>query len=166
MNYLKGILIGVYVVLIAMLMCMSKCSGADAREEAIGRARTIGQDGNLKITLLWDFPGDIDLHVLQPNGREIYYDKPQDIISKGYLDVDNQRGGHGSAENIYWQVPPSGHYKVGLVFYKKSLSARNGGPCTVVVKRKINGEEKIDTYTINMTVENRLNVISVTDVDI
>ena len=42
-------------------------------DEDVSQAMTVGESGQLKITLLWDFPGDIDLHVEQPNGREIYY---------------------------------------------------------------------------------------------
>ena len=163
MNYLRVILASVYVVLIALLLlCLSDCGGSyAAREDAVERARTIGQDGRLKITLLWDFPGDIDLHVLQPNGTEIYFDKPRDIRTKGFLDVDNRRGGLGSAENVYWQEPPQGQYRVGLVFYKKHYTAPQGGPCTVVIKRVVNGQEKVDTYTVNMTEENMRNVIEV-----
>ena len=36
--------------------------------QAVREARNTGQTGDLKVTLLWDFYGDIDLHVMQPNG--------------------------------------------------------------------------------------------------
>lgn len=123
----------------------------------------IGGDGNLKITLLWNFHGDIDLHVLQPNQREIFYRNKKDRRTGGKLDVDNTAGGRGAAENIYWSNPPSGCYKVSLVYYRKDSHSPNGGPCTVVVKRLVNGTEKIDKYTVNMNIENKNHGIFVTE---
>ena len=79
--------------------------------------------------------GDIDLHVKQPNGREIYYNDNRDANTGGYLDVDNMEGGNGSAENIYWENPPKGNYTVSLVYYQPSRSTNivGSGECTVVV---------------------------------
>ena len=79
--------------------------------------------GDLKITLLWDFEGDIDLHVIEPNGNEIFWDNKVDRSTGGTLDVDNRRGGHASAENIYWEQPPKGQYKVYLHYFDKSSSS-------------------------------------------
>lgn len=41
-------------------------------------------------TLTWSGPGDVDLHVLEPSGRHVYYNAKQG--SAGYLDVDNTTG--------------------------------------------------------------------------
>ena len=84
--------------------------------DAIEQAQEIGGSGALKITLLWDFVGDIDLHVYEPNGFHIYYkgDHKKDLETGGELDQDNIPGGPGSAENIFWTNPPSGKYIVNI----------------------------------------------------
>lgn len=53
--------------------------------QAVREARNTGQTGNLKVTLLWDFYGDIDLHVMQPNGIVINFSNPQDAATGGEL---------------------------------------------------------------------------------
>lgn len=117
--------------------------------EAVKQAETIGSSGALKITLLWNFHADIDLHVKQPNGREIYYEAKSDTSTGGYLDVDNREGGDGAAENIFWNDPPKGKYLVGLNYYDKALSGRTeAGTCTIVVFQ--DGREPV-AYNVDMS---------------
>ncbi len=101
----------------------------------VGRARRVGNIGTLKVTLLWDFPGDIDLHVLQPTGNKISYSNPRDYATGGYLDVDNRRGSSGAAENIFWANAPKGEYRVSINYYGVSNSSGHAGSgiCTIVV---------------------------------
>lgn len=98
-------------------------------------AERTGMSGDLKITLLWDFPGDIDLHVMQPNGKEIYFKEKIDASTGGTLDIDNVDGGPGSAENVAWSNPPSGEYKVSLHYYQPSFHSNitGQGVCSVVI---------------------------------
>ena len=116
-------------------------------DEDVSQAMTVGESGQLKITLLWDFPGDIDLHVEQPNGREIYYKRSRDYRTGGYLDVDNRVGGSNSAENIYWSSPIPGNYKVFLKYYSASTASNvaESGVCRVVVF-----QEGVQTRTFNV----------------
>ena len=66
--------------------------------------------GELQFTLTWNTEGDIDLHVIEPSGNEIYYANSLSD-SGGQLDVDNTWG-YGP-ENIYWDsTPPAGTYSV------------------------------------------------------
>lgn len=167
---LTGYLVGAYILLIALLM-LSNCHGCsnDATDNAPPRetvddrtaeeaAQEIGQDGDIKVTMLWDFPGDVDLHVTQPNGRELWYSNMRDRSTGGELDVDDREGGRGSAENIYWRNPPAGTYKVDVVMYSISDSAPNGGPVKVVIK--VNGQTS--TYSVNLSREGqRVNVKNV-----
>ena len=57
--------------------------------------------GDPQFTLIWDAEVDLDLHVIEPGGKEIYWeDRKGD--QGGELDVDNTRG--FGPENIYWLV--------------------------------------------------------------
>lgn len=109
--------------------------GQTTEEMMISRARQVGSSGDLKVTLLWDFYADIDLHILQPNGREIWYRNKSDASTGGMLDVDHRNGGLGAAENIYWQNPPSGQYKVAVKYYgqSKNTGKMEPGTCSVIV---------------------------------
>lgn len=105
-----------------------------APQPPTGDPRNYGGMGKLKITLLWDFYGDIDLHVVEPSGNTIFHRKKIGDTG-GRLDIDRTTGGVGSAENIYWaDVPPSGDYKVYLHFYRKSSNQEpSSGVCRVYV---------------------------------
>lgn len=160
MKVLKAILVAIYPILIALLLLLNlkACDRqnetppqgevTDTTEE-VRQAQEVGKTGNLKVTLLWDFFGDIDLHVTQPNGYEIFYDNRTDSETGGYLDVDNVNGGNGSAENIYWEKPQKGNYSISLVYYQpsRSMNLIQSGTCTVVVFQQ--GKSPI-TYKVRM----------------
>ncbi len=55
--------------------------------------------GDPQFTLLWDSEVDLDLHVIEPGGKEIYWEDPKGMKG-GELDVDNTKG--FGPENIYW----------------------------------------------------------------
>jgi hypothetical protein len=55
--------------------------------------------GDPQFTLLWDSEADLDLHVIEPGGKEIYWEDPKGTKG-GELDVDNTKG--FGPENIYW----------------------------------------------------------------
>ena len=176
MNGLKALLVVIYPALILLLVLahytgccnnMNECERVhidtvvlEEDSEQIRRARETGNSGDLKITLLWDFPGDIDLHVKQPNGKTINYRKTKDRSTGGFLDVDNRRGGNGSAENIYWEHPISGEYKVSLEYYQPSegTGVIGAGDCTVVVFQK--GREP-QSFVVRMsTVKEKRNIVT------
>lgn len=122
--------------------------------QAVREARNTGQTGNLKVTLLWDFYGDIDLHVMQPNGIVINFSNPQDAATGEALDVDNRQGGKGAAENIFWPNPPRGTYQVALHYFNnKNNSVPTSGICTVVVFLKGRPPK---TYRVEMNHEGDL----------
>lgn len=105
----------------------------DPRLEPTDDPRRHGGMGKLKITLMWDFYGDIDLHVKEPSGNTIKYNNKVSS-SGGRLDIDKTTGGRGTVENIYWQrTPPSGEYKVYLNFYSKVSKQPSSGRCRVYV---------------------------------
>ena len=67
--------------------------------------------GDIQITLTWDNGADLDLHVTDPSGKEIWWDDPFSS-SGGILDYDDIDG--LGPENIYWpkNSAPSGNYSV------------------------------------------------------
>ncbi len=68
-----------------------------------------GGTGDLRFTLTWDRPGDIDLRVVTPNNREIYYGARN--FDGGTLDRDDRTG--TGPENVFWSsAPPPGTYVV------------------------------------------------------
>lgn len=158
MKQLKIILGIVYPILIILLLLLysNRCSRwGDETEDYVDpatlveQAQQTGQSGNLKITLLWNFQGDIDLHVTQPNGKTIYYDDSKDTSTGGFLDIDNRNGGNGAAENIFWENPPKGEYHVNLVYYQGSQSTglAESGTCSVVIFQQGKSPQ---TYQIEM----------------
>ena len=131
--------------------------------EVVRQAESIGSKGALKVTLLWNFHADIDLHVKQPNGKVIYYKEKKDTSTGGYLDVDNREGGNGAAENIFWNEPPTGQYMVALNYYGKSQSGKaESGTCTIVVFQE--GREPV-AYNVNMTTLNEFKNIVLINIE-
>jgi hypothetical protein len=72
--------------------------------------------GLLQVTVSWASPADIDLHLVEPGGEEIYLDNPESD-SGGELDLmSNANCVDGSRnENIFWASGvPSGQYTIRL----------------------------------------------------
>ncbi len=62
--------------------------------------------GDPQFTLIWNTDHvDLDLHVLEPGGKEIFWEEPKGNLG-GELDVDNTKG-YGP-ENVYWLVESDG----------------------------------------------------------
>jgi hypothetical protein len=61
--------------------------------------------GDPQFTLIWDTEADLDLHVIEPGGKEIFWEDPKGHFG-GELDVDNTRG--FGPENVYWVENNSG----------------------------------------------------------
>ncbi|MFT4188212.1 MAG: hypothetical protein QM621_06480 [Aeromicrobium sp.] len=79
-----------------------------------------GQTGEIQVTLQWSTGADLDVHVIDPIGDEVYFSNDQ-VDSGGWLDVDMIPGcyesdgsqGSRSIENIFWDdsvTPPPGEY--------------------------------------------------------
>lgn len=79
--------------------------------------------GAIQVTLDWPETSiDLDLHVIDPQGNEIYYGNPTSPTG-GTLDWDNQYGA-SQPENVFWGAnPPSGTYTVSVVYYAGSAPA-------------------------------------------
>lgn len=84
-------------------------------------------DGNLRVSLAWSAFSDFDLHVVLPNGHEIFYLDP--VHSTGRLDIDdcilNCRDNSGThVENVFFGADAQvGTYRVFIV----NFDGRSGG---------------------------------------
>ena len=78
--------------------------------------------GDVQITLRWDSKADLDLHVIDPDGEEIYYNNSR-ADSGGELDVDSNdscdNATSSPVENVYWPSgdAPFGEYVVIVDYY-------------------------------------------------
>ena len=100
--------------------------------------QTAGGRGKLKINLKWFTTDDLDLHVIDPSGFEIYYAKKQNTCQGvlGQLDIDANASVPFTTtpqENIYWEdKAPIGDYEVKVHWYAKRSGVPNV-PFTVTV---------------------------------
>lgn len=97
-----------------------------------------GGCGEFCVTLAWESLDDLDLIVLQPNGRSIsVYDtgRRTDSTTGGELDVDANLAGRpltsAPVENITWQKPIVGNYVVTVAFYKPKSNSST--PFTLLI---------------------------------
>lgn len=104
--------------------------------------------GDPQFTLLWDSKADIDIHVVEPGGKEIFWNDPKGRQG-GELDVDNQDG--FGPENIYWLRQgedgsrelgpgPPGEYKWWVHYY----GGNNGLPAPTRWKVRIKHEGRVE----------------------
>jgi uncharacterized protein YfaP (DUF2135 family) len=95
--------------------------------------------GDVQITLIWNTINDLDLHVVDPAGEEIYFNSPASS-SGGLLDVDANGGCADNitpspVENVYWPTgaAPTGTYLVAVHYYQNCPDAPLGDTYTVQV---------------------------------
>jgi len=125
--------------------------------------------GDPQFTLLWDTEVDLDLHVIEPGGKEIYWEDPKGAFG-GELDVDNTKG--FGPENIYWLhlvegtdekvkgQGPTGEYKWFVVYWggfggvpkptKWKVRIKHADRVTVVTGRFKALNEKSRVYTLKV----------------
>ncbi len=121
--------------------------GADSSlrsEQAVTVNQTAQSSGSLQFTLTWSQPVDLDLHVMTPTGRTIYFANRSDDTG-GSLDLDSNAGcsiDNINNENITWSgEAPTGEYTIEPVLFA-SCGVATAIPYVVTVND--NGE--IDTY--------------------
>ncbi|MCL5429097.1 MAG: hypothetical protein M1347_04750 [Chloroflexi bacterium] len=77
--------------------------------------------GDVQVTLRWESPVDLDLHVFDPSGEEIWFQNSHSA-SGGTLDVDANASCSNDppVENIFWPTggAPHGTYQVYAVYYQ------------------------------------------------
>jgi len=98
-----------------------------------------GQSGGVQVGLTWDTASDVDLHVVDPQGSEVYWGNAT-VASGGALDVDSNAGcaiDNKNNENVRWTgAAPNGTYTVRVDYWSAcnvtgtttfALVVNNGG---------------------------------------
>lgn len=116
--------------------------------------------GSLKVTMVWNYYADVDLHAIEPSGTHIYYANRTSYETGGFLDVDNRHGGEGAVENIYWEEPEEGTYEIYIDWYSRSTlnSLAETGDVTVTILRAGLGQ----VFTIPLGQDETKDVATVT----
>ena len=99
--------------------------------------------GDVQVTVSWDTDADVDLHVIDPSGREIYW-ADRESPSGGELDLDSNAACSVDGvrnENITWAAgtAPSGTYTVRVDYWsacnvsqtRYTVLMNNGGEITI-----------------------------------
>ena len=113
-------------------------------------------DGEFRASLSWYNYDDLDLHLIEPNGNEIYYGSKSSYTSKGNLDVDMNAGGGLSrtpVENITYPFKhfmKEGIYNLKVHQYSKRETTNPG----FEVELEFNGI--IHTFTYNQPVNKNI----------
>jgi len=130
----------------------------------------------LVVWLSWDTDKtDIDLHVLEPSGNEVYYSNKHSVIG-GHLSKDFTQG-YGP-EVYLLKEPPAGTYRVRAKYYASHQESSLTGATSAVIWALRGGERpelKFDTIRLDrnkemmdvmsIAVEGETSVLEFTDTD-
>jgi hypothetical protein len=97
---------------------------------------TLVGTGEVQVSVAWDDTSDVDLHVVDPAGDEIYWAKRQ-VSSGGQLDLDSNAGcsiDNVNQENATWSTAPGGDYIVRVDYWSSCGVAETNFIVTVQVK--------------------------------
>jgi hypothetical protein len=93
--------------------------------------------GDVQVSVSWDAPTDVDLHVTDPDSEEIYFGNTSSA-SGGTLDLDSNAAcsiDNVNNENIVWPTggAPTGTYSVDLVYWSACSQPQTNYTVTIVV---------------------------------
>jgi hypothetical protein len=75
--------------------------------------------GEVQVSVSWNAESDVDLHVVEPGGEEVFYGHTSSATG-GTLDLDSNPAcsiDHKKNENITWAHAPSGSYTVRVDYF-------------------------------------------------
>jgi hypothetical protein len=127
-----------------------QCNGIDDNCNGVIDEGCGYQTGQIQVTGAWNTPSDIDLHVFDPAGEEVYYGHRQSA-SGGHLDHDANAACSvqpPTVENVYWDspAPPRGQYRARLQAYAMCNASQTPVTLSIAV-----GGRVIGTYQYTMT---------------
>jgi hypothetical protein len=115
-------------------------------EELLSRLRNKNaKAADIRVSLAWNSMIDLDLHVIEPSGEKIYWEK-KISNSGGELEFDMNDNenilsmSNEPIESVYWPVgtQPVGHYKIEVVYYANN-GLENVDPINYLVLVTIEG---------------------------
>ena len=111
---------------------------------------------DLEITLTWNTLADIDLHVIEPNGYHVYWERRNGVTA--FLDVDNTTGFGPETISVRQGVAVAGIYEVFIVQYKGdapttstiaiTLNVGTPGAKTALLTRQSVGGDPLVRYNV------------------
>ncbi len=140
-----------------------QCNGIDDNCNGIIDEGCGYSGGNIQVTAAWQTSSDIDLHVTDPMGEEVYYGHRQSA-SGGRLDHDANAAcsvAPPTVENVYWAspTPPRGTYQARVVSYDQCGSPNTPTTLSISVGGRVLGVYQFNftyrgqSYTIPFTVQ-------------
>jgi len=102
----------------AFLYAIGSADSIGAYQEVGTTVVSVGT-GDVQVSVSWDADSDVDLHVIDPAGDEVYYGATV-IASGGELDLDSNAAciiDGVNNENITWAAAAEGTYTVRLDYY-------------------------------------------------
>jgi uncharacterized protein YfaP (DUF2135 family) len=98
----------------------------------------------VKVTLSFERVHDLDLHVIEPTGDEIFYQQPASA-SGGRLDLDSGahcEPGASTSENVFWPAggAPAGQYRVSVQNYQQC------SPGAIAFTLTVAYDQTVETY--------------------
>lgn len=108
--------------------------------------------GKIQVSMIYFTKDDLDIHVILPDGRRIYYKTPK--VDGGELDVDRNRSDNDltdePVENIVFvDNPPTGTYRVYVDFYNHRPNQGGTNPAICLVRVIVDGKMH-PLYTCNV----------------
>lgn len=97
--------------------------------------------GDVQVNVTWNSKADVDLHVLDPLGEEVYW-AHRTSVSGGQLDLDSNAGCASDgprAENIFWAsglIAPHGDYVVRVDHWSNCSAVATNYVVTINVRGK------------------------------
>jgi len=97
--------------------------------------------GDVQVNITWDSRADVDLHVVDPLGEEVYW-AHKAAVSGGTLDLDSNAGCGSDgprAENVFWAsglIAPRGEYLVRVDYWSSCRDVRTNYVVTVNTRGK------------------------------
>ncbi|HKE18388.1 MAG TPA: hypothetical protein VKB80_26100 [Kofleriaceae bacterium] len=102
----------------AFLYAIGSADSIGAYQEVGASVVSVGT-GDVQVSVSWDADSDVDLHVIDPAGDEVYFGM-RDVASGGMLDLDSNPAcfiDGVNNENITWATAPDGEYTVRVDYY-------------------------------------------------
>jgi hypothetical protein len=115
--------------------------------------------GDVQVTLTWDLAADLDLHVTEPSGEEIFFYHTQSATG-GMLDRDRQcdPADLGRPENVFWPKGRAPHGTFAVKVHYFAACQGTSGSVPFRVRTVVDGAAH--TYTGSLNVYDTTNVVS------